>query len=79
MATYVGASKGIAALEKADTRHWTTLPEAIRMTELKLPSGKYKAAIGNYSGDKAPDAPAKIVGDFQVNGSSKSIFTFRFP
>lgn len=79
MATYVGASKGIAALEKADTRHWTTLPEAIRMAETKLSSGKYKVALGIYSGNQAPEAPARIIGDFQVNGSGKNIFTFRLP
>lgn len=79
MATYVGASKGIAALEKADTRHWTTLPEAIRMAEMRLNPGKYKVALAIYSGEKAPDAPSRIIGDFQVNGSGKNIFTFRFP
>lgn len=79
MATYVGASKGIAALEKADTRHWTSLPEAIRMTETRLSPGKYKVALGIYSGEKAPDEPARVIGNFQVNGSGKSIFTFRLP
>lgn len=78
MATYVGASKGIAALEKADVRHWTTLPQALRMTELKLKPGNYKLGIAAYSGQKAPDAPAKILGDVVVKGSEKSIFTFRF-
>lgn len=77
MATYVGAAKGIAALEKADTRHWTTLPQALRMSELHLKPGNYKVAIGTYTGDKAPDAPAKVLGDFVVKDSSKSIFTFR--
>ena len=78
MATYVGASKGIAAMEKADTRHWTTLPQAIRMTEWKLPPGNYKAALGIYSGTKAPDAPSKILGDFVVNKSGKTLQTFPF-
>lgn len=78
MATYIGASKGIAAMEKADTRHWTTLPHAIRMTEWKLPPGSYKAALGVYSGTKAPDAPGKILGDFVVNKSGKTLQTFPF-
>lgn len=78
MATYVGAAKGIAALEKADTRHWTTLPQALRMTELQLKPGTYQIAIGTYSGEKAPDAPAKILGSIQVKDSGKSIFNFRF-
>jgi hypothetical protein len=78
MATYVGASKGIAAMEKADTRHWTTLPQALRMYELKLPPGSYKVAIGTYSADKAPDSPSKILGDVVVKDSGKSIHTFPF-
>ena len=76
MATYVGAAKGIAALEKADTRHWTTLPQALRMSELHLKAGSYKIAIGTYTGDKAPDSPSQVVGDFVVKDSGKSIFTF---
>lgn len=75
MATYVGASKGIAAMEKADVRHWTTLPQAIRMMELKLPPGSYKVAVGLYAGLKAPEAPAKILGDFRVTASGKSMHT----
>ncbi len=78
MVTYVGASKGIAAMEKADTRHWTTLPQAIRVGEWKLPPGQYKAALGLYSGTKAPEAPAKILGDFRVEKSGKAIHTFPF-
>jgi hypothetical protein len=78
MATYVGASKGIAAMEKADTRHWTTLPQAIRLSEWKLPPGQYKAALGLYTGTKAPDSPAKILGDFEVKKSGKTIHTFPF-
>jgi F0F1-type ATP synthase gamma subunit len=78
MATYVAASKGIAYMEKADTRHWTTLPQAIRMAELKLPPGKYKLAVAAYSGQKRPDAPAKMLQDIVVNGSGKSLFTQAF-
>jgi tetratricopeptide (TPR) repeat protein len=79
MATYVGATKGIGALEKADTRHWTTLPQALRISELNLSPGHYKIGIGIYSGAKAPEAPSKIAGDFVVKSSGKSIFTFRLP
>jgi hypothetical protein len=78
MATYVGAAKGIAALEKADTRHWTTLPQVLRMTEVKLPAGNYQVAVGNYNLDKAPDAPTKILGSIVVDGSDKAIFTLKY-
>lgn len=78
MATYVGASKGIAAMERADTRHWTTLPQAIRMGEWKLPPGTYKAALGLYAGTKAPESPAKMLGDFVVKESGKTLHTIPF-
>jgi len=76
LAAYVAASKGIASLEKADTRHWTTLPQAFRMTELKLKPGFYKLGLASYTGETAPSAPSKILGDIQVKDSGKSIFTF---
>ncbi len=78
LATYVGATKGFAVLEKADTRHWTTLPQAIRMTELTLPPGNYKIGLANYSGEEAPKAPTKILGDILVKETGKSLHTFRF-
>src|SRR5690606_11210956 len=58
MATYVGASKGIAAMEKADIRAWNTLPQAFRMTEVKLPPGKYQLALGIYDGNNFPTTPS---------------------
>lgn len=78
MATYVGASKGIAAMEKADTRHWTTLPDTIRMTEMKLPPGTYQLAIATYTGEEAPKAPVKNLGSIQVKNSDKSIHHLKF-
>jgi hypothetical protein len=76
MATYVGASKGIAAFEKADTRHWSRLPQALRMTELKLPIGNYKIGVALYGDEKAPSSPTSIVGEIQVKDQIKSIYTF---
>lgn len=78
MAAYVGASKGIAALEKADTRHWTTLPQALRMMEFQLKPGTYQVGVGLYTGEAAPKQAAKILGDIVVDQSSKSIHTFKF-
>ena len=76
MATYVGASKGIAAFEKADTRHWTTLPQALSMIELKLPPGSYKIGIAAYNDEKVPTSPTAIVGELQVKDQIKTIYTF---
>jgi hypothetical protein len=76
--TYVASTKGIAMLEKADTRHWTTLPQAFRMTELKLAPGKYQIGISHYAGDSVPPAPAKLIGDIVVGNSAKSLHTINF-
>lgn len=75
MGTYVAGSKGIAALEKADTRYWSTLPQALRMTELKLAPGKYQIGVGVYSNEVAPKAPVKILSSIVVKKSGKSLHT----
>jgi hypothetical protein len=72
MATYVGASKGIAALEKADTRHWTTIPGAFRMSELSLSPGTYQVAISPKMGKDL-----KILGNIKVIESVKDIHHFK--
>ncbi len=77
LATYVGAAKGIAALEKADTRNWSTLPQAFRMFETKLPPGQYKVGVAPYDSGKSPVAPTKTLGDIQVKDSTKTIFTLK--
>lgn len=79
MGAYVAASKGIASMEKADTRHWTTLPHSVRISELHLKPGNYQLGIAPYSGEKSPEAPVSVLGDFTVKGSGKSIFHFRLP
>jgi hypothetical protein len=78
MGSYVAASKGIAEMEKADTRHWTTLPQALRVTELALPAGNYQIALGAYSGEEAPTAPGKILGNIQVQSPTKSLHHLKF-
>jgi hypothetical protein len=39
---FLGASKTIAASEKADVRHWTTLPGKIYADHFSLPAGNYQ-------------------------------------
>lgn len=77
MATYVGAAKGIAAMERADTRHWSTLPQAFRMTELYLSPGIYNIGLAFYTGEEPPQTPAKILGQIEVKNSDKALHTFR--
>lgn len=78
MGTYIGSSKGIAALEKADTRQWATLPQALRMMEFKLPPGEYEIALGLYSGNKAPTGGGHALGKVLVEQSGKTIQLFKF-
>jgi len=78
LATYVGASKGIAMFEKADTRYWSTLPQALRMMEFKLAPGDYEIGIALYTGDKAPAAPSKVLGKVAVDKSGKTINILTF-
>lgn len=44
-AQYMASSKGIAESEKADVRHWTTLPGVINLTDIYLPEGQYRLAV----------------------------------
>ena len=76
MATYVGASKGIGALEKADTRHWTTLPKTLRMSELALSPGSYQLALMKRGGNPQ-DSSRKVLGNIVVADSGKTILPFK--
>jgi hypothetical protein len=76
MATYIASSKGIAAFEKADTRHWTTLPQAFRLSELLLTPGTYRIALSEHA-KEGDSASRKILGSIVVNGSGKEIHLFK--
>lgn len=76
MATYVGSSKGIAAMEKADVRHWTTLPLGLRMSEVSLPVGKYLVGIAPFQ-DQLPEKPLKSLGSIEVKNSGKGLHIFK--
>lgn len=79
MATYIGASKGIAAMEKADVRHWTTLPTAFRMAELKLPAGNYQVGVSQGPDIKSHENAMVVVGHIQVASSGKTIHYLKLP
>lgn len=76
MATYVGASKGIAALEKADTRQWNTIPGTFRMSELNLDAGTYQVAVSPKI-QKPNENNLKILGNIKVIESVKDIHHFK--
>jgi hypothetical protein len=76
MATYVASTKGIAMMEKADTRYWSSLPQSFRMTELHLVPGKYTALIAPYHEGKPNENALKTLGEFKVIDSNKKLHTF---
>lgn len=78
LATYVAGSRALTTLEQADTRHWRTLPQAFRMTELALPPGHYKIGLGIYSGETPPEGPAKLLQEIVVGESGKALHTLTF-
>ena len=41
----LGAEAAMSAADTPDTRSWTTLPEHIRLSRIKLPQGMHKAEI----------------------------------
>jgi hypothetical protein len=75
MATYIASSKGIAAFEKADVRHWTTLPKTFRMGELTLAPGVYQVGVLPRG---VKDPPMKNLGSIQVKESGKTIHHLKF-
>lgn len=78
LATYVGASKGLSMLERADTRYWASLPDTLRMSEFKLSPGEYRLGVARYESGKAPRSPSKDLGKFHVSQSGKELFVFKF-
>ena len=77
MASYIASSKGIAAFEKADTRHWMTLPQLFRISELSLPKGEYQVAVATRSA-KSDEQKLKKLGVVRVEESGKSIHHLKF-
>jgi hypothetical protein len=77
MGTYIASSKGIAAFEKADVRHWTTLPKAFRISELHLAPGNYQIGLA-VRGNKEAEGPKKTLGNIKVYESGKTIHSFKF-
>lgn len=84
-AQYMASSKVIAASEKADIRHWTTLPAVINITDLYLSPGEYhlkvrpKSVKRKVSSEKLIDnSVEKDLGIISVtNSGQKKIFTYQ--
>ncbi|MFZ4712121.1 MAG: hypothetical protein ACOYL6_00280 [Bacteriovoracaceae bacterium] len=69
VASYIGASKLIAASEKADTRYWSTLPHTIRVADAILAPGHYSAEIIMKEGT---NSIATKIPDFDIQDSKET-------
>lgn len=86
-AQYMASSKGIASSEKADVRHWSTLPGVINITDLYLPPGEYALKVRpkkfggerNISSEKLVDHTIETnLGNIIISDSAqKKIFTYQ--
>jgi hypothetical protein len=70
---YVLSAKAISASEKADVRHWTTLPDAVRTTDLNLKPGKYKLLLKNTKGKESTISDLGLI---SVSSETRQVFSF---
>lgn len=70
VASYIGAAKVISMSEKADSRHFTTLPDTVRLTEFSAPEGDYQLKIKvKESGDSIKEI---LIPTFKINSDKQS-------
>lgn len=75
LATYLGSTAAISYAEKADVRHWTSLPREIHTTSLHLPKGNYTL---NAQIKKAGETVNNFeLGKIDVSGNKPSFFSYR--
>lgn len=73
MAQFLLSQKGIKESEKADTRHWSSLPNLILSAELSLEPGKYQIFRVKEGGVES------ALGELEVESKrEKAFFTHRF-
>lgn len=72
---YMLSAKGIKETEKADTRHWTTLPSNILIDEFSLPNGEYTLNLTSKN-EVGVDEVAKALGTLEVKTQEKTIFSY---
>lgn len=67
---YLLSQKAIKESEKADVRHWTTLPNLFLSARVKLDPGSYKVYLKT-------EKTEKLLKELTVEGREKEIFTHR--
>lgn len=75
-AQYMITAKGIKETEKADIRHWTTLPSDIFIDEINLKNGKYTLNLIKKIKGTETEELVKVLGELDINSQEKQVFTY---
>ena len=76
------SAKAIRLSEKADARHWSTLPGSILEANFDLPPGKYILELreSSISGNREEDYKSTVksdLGEMIVNKAKSSLYSYR--
>ncbi len=77
VAQFLLSQKGIKESEKADVRHWTSLPDSLIQLNMSLKPGKYAVEFVEYSSKNKQLVRKLNFGEFEVKARKKSLFTYR--
>lgn len=78
MAQFVLSSKGIKETEKADARHWATLPGELLSADINLGTGKYKVFLVEINKSDNKVKRSVNLGPLELlNNKKQSLFTYK--
>lgn len=76
MTQFLISQKAIKETEKADTRHWSTLPGIMLRSSLDLKPGNYSLVL-EVSELNAPEIKRINLGKLELKSNERSLFTYR--
>jgi hypothetical protein len=72
------SSKGIKETEKADVRHWSTLPSKFTTESFNLPVGSYEVVVEEYKSKALTELSKRVtVGQLEVSSQEPALFSYR--
>ncbi|MFT6632965.1 MAG: hypothetical protein ACJAS4_002933 [Bacteriovoracaceae bacterium] len=78
MAQFLISQKAIKQTEKADARHWSTLPGSHLNLELNLPNGQYRVEYIERNSDNTQLLRSVNLGEVDIlNQKNQSLFSYR--
>lgn len=77
MAQFLLSQKGIKESEKADVRHWSSLPATLFNAELYLGPGDYQIKYLSYDSLKQKIRRVIDFGTLKISSRKKNLFTYR--